>query len=153
LYLTGSQHSAKGAQHPSLLGRCLLWPRSPISDTAELLFYLFRSINLSAVSMLFCFFHQCVRHILLCITAVAFSCGCVHCTTWQTFCFSVLFVSFTLLYDKHLFEQVIPTTCVQSVLRSIKLVTGSEYCLAHMVSFAFSVCVKVYSNVENNSPN
>jgi len=32
-------HSAKGAQHlPPLLGPCRLWPRSPISATAELLF-------------------------------------------------------------------------------------------------------------------
>ena len=28
----------KGAQHPPLLGPCLLWPWSPISATAELLF-------------------------------------------------------------------------------------------------------------------
>ena len=32
---------AKGAQHPPpLFGPCLLWPRSPISATAELLFHL-----------------------------------------------------------------------------------------------------------------
>jgi len=31
---------AKGAQQPpTLLGLCLLWPRSPISATTELLFY------------------------------------------------------------------------------------------------------------------
>ena len=37
----GSQRSAKGAQHhPPLLGPCLLWPRLPISGTAELLFFL-----------------------------------------------------------------------------------------------------------------
>ena len=35
--MTGSQRSAKGAQHPLLLGPCLLWPRSSISATAELL--------------------------------------------------------------------------------------------------------------------
>jgi len=29
---------AKGAQQPPLFGPCLLWPRSPISATAELLF-------------------------------------------------------------------------------------------------------------------
>ena len=28
----------KGAQQPPLFGQCLLWPRSPISATAELLF-------------------------------------------------------------------------------------------------------------------
>jgi len=28
---------AKGAQQPPLFGPCLLWPRSPISATAELL--------------------------------------------------------------------------------------------------------------------
>ena len=38
MYYTGSQRSAKGAQHhPPLLGSCLSWPRSPISATAELL--------------------------------------------------------------------------------------------------------------------
>ena len=31
---------AKGAQQPPLFGPCLLWPRSPISATAELLFQL-----------------------------------------------------------------------------------------------------------------
>jgi len=36
IVLDGFQHSAKGAQHPPLLGPCLLWPRSPISATAEL---------------------------------------------------------------------------------------------------------------------
>jgi len=30
-------HPAKGAQQPPLFGPCLLWPRSPISATAELL--------------------------------------------------------------------------------------------------------------------
>jgi len=30
--------SAKGAQQPPLFGPCLLWPRSPISATVELLF-------------------------------------------------------------------------------------------------------------------
>ena len=40
IVLDGSQRSAKGAQHPPpLLGPCLLWPRSPISATAELLFF------------------------------------------------------------------------------------------------------------------
>jgi len=32
------QLSAKGAQQPPLFGPCLLWPRSPISATAELLY-------------------------------------------------------------------------------------------------------------------
>jgi len=35
--LDGTQLSAKRAQHPHLFGPCLLWPRSPISATAELL--------------------------------------------------------------------------------------------------------------------
>jgi len=39
IVLDGPQRSAKGAQHPlPLLGPYLLWPRSPISATAELLF-------------------------------------------------------------------------------------------------------------------
>jgi len=29
---------AKGAQQPPLIGSCLLWPRSPISTTVEILF-------------------------------------------------------------------------------------------------------------------
>ena len=33
----GSQLSTKGAQNPPLFGPCLLWQRSPISATAELL--------------------------------------------------------------------------------------------------------------------
>jgi len=32
-----SAPSAKGAQQPPVFGPCLLWPRSPISATAELL--------------------------------------------------------------------------------------------------------------------
>ena len=32
----GSKRSAKGAQHPPLFDPCLLWPLSPISATAEL---------------------------------------------------------------------------------------------------------------------
>jgi len=32
------QLSVKGAQQPPLFGLCLLWPRSPVSATAELLF-------------------------------------------------------------------------------------------------------------------
>jgi len=32
---------AKGAQQPALFGPCLLWPRSPISATAKLLFSYF----------------------------------------------------------------------------------------------------------------
>jgi len=34
------EDTAKGAQHPPLLDPCLLWPRSPISATAELLLYI-----------------------------------------------------------------------------------------------------------------
>jgi len=30
------EDTAKGAQHPPVLDPCLLWPRSPISATAEL---------------------------------------------------------------------------------------------------------------------
>jgi len=39
IVLVGVSASAKGTQHPPLFGRCLLWPRSPISATAELLLY------------------------------------------------------------------------------------------------------------------
>jgi len=38
IVLDGSQRSAEGAAAPPLLGPCLLWPRSPISATAELLY-------------------------------------------------------------------------------------------------------------------
>jgi len=38
IVLDGSQLCAKRGQSPHLFGPCLLWPRSPISDTAELLF-------------------------------------------------------------------------------------------------------------------
>jgi len=39
IVLDGVPASAKGAkQPPRLFGPCLLWPRSPISATAELLF-------------------------------------------------------------------------------------------------------------------
>jgi len=36
--LDGVPSPAKGAQHPPLFGPCLLWPLSPISATAELLY-------------------------------------------------------------------------------------------------------------------
>jgi len=36
----------KGAQQPPLFGRCLLWPRSPISATAELLLHEVLNIQL-----------------------------------------------------------------------------------------------------------
>ena len=36
--LDGVPAPAKGAQQPPIFGPCLLWPRSPISATAELLF-------------------------------------------------------------------------------------------------------------------
>jgi len=40
IVLDGVSASAKGAQQPPpLFGPCLLWPRSPISATAELLFF------------------------------------------------------------------------------------------------------------------
>ena len=43
IVLDGSQLCAKGAQQPPhLFGPCLLWPRSPISATAELLYYIMR---------------------------------------------------------------------------------------------------------------
>ena len=37
IVLDGVPAPAKGAQHPDLFGPCLLWPRWPISATAELL--------------------------------------------------------------------------------------------------------------------
>jgi len=54
LYQTGSQGSTKGAQHlPPLLGPCLLWPRSPISATAELLYNFFkRSLIMTMMMMM-----------------------------------------------------------------------------------------------------
>jgi len=39
IVLDGVPAPAEGAQWPPLFGPCLLWPRSPISATAELLFY------------------------------------------------------------------------------------------------------------------
>ena len=41
IILDGVPAPAKGAQQPPLFGPCLLWPRSPISATAELL-YIFK---------------------------------------------------------------------------------------------------------------
>ena len=38
IVLDGVPAPAKGAQQPPLFGPCLLWPRSPISATADLLF-------------------------------------------------------------------------------------------------------------------
>jgi len=38
IVLDGVPTPEKGAQQPPLFGPCLLWPRSPISATAELLF-------------------------------------------------------------------------------------------------------------------
>jgi len=38
IVLDGVSAPAKGAQQPPLFGPCLLWPRSPISATAELLY-------------------------------------------------------------------------------------------------------------------
>jgi len=38
IVLVGVPAPAKGAQHSPLFGPCLLWPRSPISATAELLY-------------------------------------------------------------------------------------------------------------------
>jgi len=38
-------HSRKGHSNPPLLGPCLLWPRSPISATAELLLYIVSASN------------------------------------------------------------------------------------------------------------
>ena len=37
IVLDGVPAPAKGAQQPPLFGRCLLWPRLPISAAAELL--------------------------------------------------------------------------------------------------------------------
>jgi len=39
IVLDGVPAPTEGAQWPPLFGPCLLWPRSPISATAELLFY------------------------------------------------------------------------------------------------------------------
>jgi len=38
IVLDGVPTPAKGAQYPPLFGSCLLWPRSPISASAELLY-------------------------------------------------------------------------------------------------------------------
>ena len=40
ILLDGVPAPAKVAQQPPLFGPCLLWPRSPISATAELLLYI-----------------------------------------------------------------------------------------------------------------
>jgi len=62
IVLHGFPAPAKGAQHPPLLNPCLLWPRSPISATAELLrnrtisetFYILNLIaKLSPISLLY----------------------------------------------------------------------------------------------------
>jgi len=42
IVLDGVPAPSKGAQQPPFLGPCLLWPRSPISATAELLFKLLK---------------------------------------------------------------------------------------------------------------
>jgi len=39
IVLDGVPAPAKGAQQPPIFGPCLVWPRSPISATAELLFF------------------------------------------------------------------------------------------------------------------
>ena len=47
IVLDGIPAPAKGAQQPPFFGSCLLWPRSPISATAELLYvYVIRKKNL-----------------------------------------------------------------------------------------------------------
>jgi len=38
---------------PPLLGPCLLWPRSPISATAELLLFNLRTLHLSGANLIF----------------------------------------------------------------------------------------------------
>ena len=45
ILLDGVPAPAKGAQQYPLFGPCLLWPRSPISATAELLLYSFRIVH------------------------------------------------------------------------------------------------------------
>jgi len=40
IVLDGVLAPVKGAQRPPLFGPCLLWPRSPISATAELLLHI-----------------------------------------------------------------------------------------------------------------
>jgi len=56
IVLDGFKRSAKGAQHPPpLLGPCLLWPRSPISATAELLLIFVSSVLAKRISEMTCF--------------------------------------------------------------------------------------------------
>jgi len=54
IILDGVPAPAKGAQQPPLFGPCLLWPRSPISATAELL-YCYSDIFVNEIMYLDCF--------------------------------------------------------------------------------------------------
>jgi len=49
--LDGVPAHAKGAQQPPLVGPCLLWPRSHISATAELLSAVFHHLHDSAAQL------------------------------------------------------------------------------------------------------
>jgi len=59
------EDTAKGAQHPPLLDPCLLWPRLPISATAELLFQLPSSVSL---------WHWTLHYLTVPETASVYSC-------------------------------------------------------------------------------
>jgi len=66
IVLDGVPASAKGAQQPPLFGPCLLWPRSPISATAELL--LPKLLNIQRICALTCGFWKtiwCTRLMML----------------------------------------------------------------------------------------
>ena len=56
----------KGAQQPPLFGPCLLWPRSPISATAELLLFLLSNSGSSTFNCMLpsecCVFPHTQRH-------------------------------------------------------------------------------------------
>jgi len=54
IVLDGVPAPTKGAQQPPIFGPCLLWPRSPISATAELLLYKFcSSVSISDLEIVF----------------------------------------------------------------------------------------------------
>ena len=55
IVLDGVPHPAKGAQQPAPFDPCLLWPRSPISATAELLFIRNNEICYQNFSVRYCY--------------------------------------------------------------------------------------------------
>ena len=57
IVLDGVPAPAKGAQQPPLFGPCLLWPRSPISATAELL-YIILDIQNTLANTLVTYFYN-----------------------------------------------------------------------------------------------